>query len=146
MYCLTRGTLKYNNLILKICMFPQKKTSNYKKSFPRDPSSMFLATTFTRKMSESSDCMYSLFCMLENIWHYHFTWSEPTEFARNCEFCSNLGSPETLLNFNKFTTSCKFGPLGGIHGTWAFWHFVSKNGHQKESAWIHGDPFYAYEG
>ena len=28
----------------------------------------------------------------------------------------------------------------GIYGIWAFWHFSSKNGHQKYSAWVPGDP------
>ena len=40
---------------------------------PRGPSTIFLATSFTRKMPESSDFMYSSFLMLENIWYHHFT-------------------------------------------------------------------------
>ena len=28
----------------------------------------------------------------------------------------------------------------------SFWHFVSKMGCQKYSAWVLGDPFYAYDG
>ena len=35
---------------------------------------------------------------------------------------------------------------GGIHGIWGFSHFSSRTGHQKCSAWVVGDPFYAYEG
>ena len=34
---------------------------------PGDPRSIFLVTSFTRKMSESSDSMYSSTFMLENI-------------------------------------------------------------------------------
>ena len=34
---------------------------------PRDPRTIFLVTSFTRKMPESSDSMYSSIVMLENI-------------------------------------------------------------------------------
>ena len=42
---------------------------------PGDPRTIFLVTSFTRKMPESSDSMYSSIFMLENIWYHHFTWS-----------------------------------------------------------------------
>ena len=45
------------------------------KWVPGDPSTIFLATNFSRKMPESSDSMYSSIFMLENIWYHHFTWS-----------------------------------------------------------------------
>ena len=35
---------------------------------------------------------------------------------------------------------------GGINEIWAFWDFSSRTGHRKCSAWVVGDPFYAYEG
>ena len=37
------------------------------KWVPGDPSTIFLATSFTHKMSEGSDSMYSSILMLENI-------------------------------------------------------------------------------
>ena len=37
------------------------------KLVPRDPRTIFLVTSFTRKMPESSDSMYSSIFMLENI-------------------------------------------------------------------------------
>ena len=42
---------------------------------PGDPRTIFLVNSFTRKMPESSDSMYSSIFMLENIWYHHFTWS-----------------------------------------------------------------------
>ena len=50
-----------------------------------------LATTFTRKMPESSDSMYSFFLMLENIFYLKWPW--------NCEFFSNCGSTGTRTKF-----------------------------------------------
>ena len=44
---------------------------------PGDPRTIFLVTSFTRKMPESSDSMYFSIFMLENIWYHHFTRSEP---------------------------------------------------------------------
>ena len=82
-YCLTRKTLKWNSLVQKICLFLQKETSHCKSS---------LTTTFTRKMPRSSDSMYFFYFMLENIWHHYFTWSVPNS-QKNCEICSNYGSP-----------------------------------------------------
>ena len=37
------------------------------KWIPGDPSTMFLATSFTQKMPEGSDSMYSYILMLKNI-------------------------------------------------------------------------------
>ena len=45
------------------------------KMSPGDPHTIFLVTSFTRKMPESSDFMYSSIFMLENIWYHHFTRS-----------------------------------------------------------------------
>ena len=68
-------------------------------------STLFLATIFTQKMSESSGSMYYSILMLENI--YCFTWSEP-----------NLQEILNLFQFSsgpsigvKFTFSREFGLL-----------------------------------
>ena len=119
---------------------------------------VYLPTIFTRKMPRSSDSMYSFYFMLENIWHHHFTWSGPNS-QKIVNFVPIVGPRGPELNWNKFAIFCEFDPLQvdddiicflalkwGIHGTWAFWHFLSKNGGQKCSAWILKDPFYAYEG
>ena len=34
---------------------------------------------------------------------------------------------------------------GGMHGIWAFWHFLGKTGHQKYSGWLPTDQFHTYE-
>ena len=82
---LTRKTLKCNSLVQKIWLFLQKETSHcrnslalqYIKQYIKQPSSIFLAATFTRKIPRSSNSIYSFYFMLENIWHHHFTWSGP---------------------------------------------------------------------
>ena len=85
----------------------------------RDPSSIFLGTTFTRKMSESSDYMCSFFFILENMTSsFYLKW---TEFTRNCEFYSILWILPKL-NWNKFTISCEFGPL---QVKWWYYKFSS---------------------
>ena len=67
--------------------------------------------------------------------------------------------PQGHIFGTKLTISCEFGTLrvkwwchmfsrnknGGIH-FWTFWHFSSKTIHQKYSAWVPRDSFYAYEG
>ena len=77
---------------------------------PRVRSSIFLATTFTRKMLESSDSMYSSFFMLENIWRHHFTWSGPNS-QEIVNFVPIVGLRRPKLKWNKFTISCEFDPL-----------------------------------
>ena len=66
-----------------------------------------------------------------------------------------MGPRELKLNWNKvdnflqsLSTSGKIivsnvfqHENGGIHGIRAFWHFSSKTGHQKYSAWVTEDPF-----
>ena len=44
---------------------------------PGDPRSIFLVTSFTWKMPESSDSIYSSIFMLENIWYHNFNRSGP---------------------------------------------------------------------
>ena len=57
---------------------------------PRDPRTIFLGTSFTQKMPDSSDSMYYSIFMLENmISSFYPKW---TEFTRNCEFHSKYGS------------------------------------------------------
>ena len=77
---------------------------------PSDPSSIFLAMTFTGIMPGSSDFMYSSYFMLENIWHHHFTWSGPNS-QEIVDFVPIVGPRGPELNWNKFTISCEFGPL-----------------------------------
>ena len=91
-----------------------------------DPSSIFLATTFTRKMPKSSDSMHSSYFMLENIWHHHFTWSGP-----NSQEIVNLvpvvGSRGPQLDWNKFTISCELDPL---QVKW--WHHILSSINREE--------------
>ena len=77
---------------------------------PRDPNTIFLVTTFTWKMPESSDSMYSYFFMLENMWYHYFTWSALNS-QDNVNFVAIGSSWGPKLNWSKFTISCKFGTL-----------------------------------
>ena len=62
---------------------------------PGDPNAIFLVTTFTWKIPESSDSMHFPFFMLENvISSFYLKW---TELTRYCELCSNCESP---VNWN----------------------------------------------
>ena len=45
------------------------------KRVPGDLSTIFMATIFTQKISESSGSTHSSILMLENIWYHHFTWN-----------------------------------------------------------------------
>ena len=109
MCCLTRKILKCNNLVVYFF----KKRHHIAKTgwrwIPRDPSSIFLATTFTRKMSGSSHSMYSSYFMLENTGHHPFTWSGPNS-QEIVNFVPILGPRGPELNWNKFTISCEFDP------------------------------------
>ena len=112
-YCLNWKTLKCNSLVQKIYLFLQSETSHCKNSLAlglRDPSSIFLATTFTRKMSRSSDFMYFPYIILENIWYHHFTWSGSNS-QEIVNFVPLMGPWGPELNWNKFTISCEFNPL-----------------------------------
>ena len=72
----------------------------YMKLIPGDPSNMFLATSFTRKMSESSDSMHSSIFMLENV-RYHRVTRSGRSLQENMNFDFNqFGSPKTH-NWNK---------------------------------------------
>ena len=96
-----------------VCFFKKRDHQIAKTAWcwlPRDPSSIFLATTFTRKMPRSSDSMYSFYFMLENIWHHHFTWSGPNS-QEIVNFVPIVGPRGPELNWNKFTISCEFDPL-----------------------------------
>ena len=79
-YCLARESLKCKVWFRKFVCFFKKRHHTAKTAWrwvPRNPSTIFLATTFTRKMPESSNFMYFSFFVLENIWYHHFTWSGP---------------------------------------------------------------------
>ena len=65
------------------------------------PSFIFSETSFTRKMSKSSDSMYSSIFMPEKIWCYNFRWCGSNFF----QFSSSLFLPvfwARLLHFNVF--------------------------------------------
>ena len=47
------------------------------KSVHVDPSTRFVMTSFTWKVAESPDSIYSSIFMLESIWYHNFTWSGP---------------------------------------------------------------------
>ena len=80
------------------------------KSVPGDPSTVFVATSFTRKMPNSSNSMYSSIFMLGNIWYYNFTWSGPSLQEIVYFISIYFGSQKTRIGA-KFTISCEFGPL-----------------------------------
>ena len=75
-----------------------------------DPSTIFLATIFTQKMTESSGPMYPSTLMLEDVWYYHFTWSGPNSQEIVNLFQFSLGPKRPAVGA-KFTISCEFGPL-----------------------------------
>ena len=145
--------------MLFVCVF--RKRYHTAKTCPRwvpwDPSTIYLATNFIRKMPESSDSMYSSIVMLENI-YYNFTKRGPNS-QEIVTVVSIMGLPGPELNWNIvhnfLRILCTSGKMmvsyvfqhknGGIHGIWAFWHFSSKIGRQKYSAWVPGDPLYAYD-
>ena len=88
---------------------------------PRDLSSIYLATTFSRIMPGSSDSMYSFYFMLENIWHHHFTWSGPNS-QKIVNFVPIVGPRGPELNWNKFIISCEFALL---QVKWQYYMFRS---------------------
>ena len=103
MYCLRRKTLKCNSFIQKICIFLWEDTLLQKQLVldPKDPSSIFLATTFTWITPGSSDSMYSSYFMLENIWHHDFAWNGPSsqEIVNSVPI---VGPQEVKQNWNQF--------------------------------------------
>ena len=112
-YCLARDSLSVTVWFRKLVCFFKKRHHTAKTGWrwvPRDPSTIFLATTFTWKMPESSNSMYSSFFMLENIRYHHFTWSRPNS-QEIVSFFPFVGRRGPELNWNKFTISCEFGAL-----------------------------------
>ena len=54
---------------------------------------------------------------------------------------------QILVTSGKIMVSYVFQHKNGrIHEVCVFWYFLSKTGQQKYSAWVPGDPFYAYGG
>ena len=95
-----------------ICFF--KKWHHIAKTawcwVPRDPRSIFLATTFAGIISRSSDSMYFSYFMLENIWQDHLP--EVDENSQEIvNFVPIVGPLVPELNWNKFTISWEFGPV-----------------------------------
>ena len=80
------------------------------KWVPGDPSTIFLATSFTQRMPEISVSMYPSILMLGDIWNYHFTLSGPNlqEIVNLFQFSSGPRGPTIGT---KFTISCEFYPL-----------------------------------
>ena len=77
---------------------------------PRDPSTIFLATSLTRKVSESAGLIYSesSISMLENIYH-NFTLRENYKKLRILlQFSSSYPRP---ITGSKFAISCKIDPI-----------------------------------
>ena len=123
------------------------------KWVPRDPNSIFLATSYGQKMPESSYSMYSSFFVLENIRYHHFTWNGPIsqEIANLLQFSSGPRGPTIGT---KFMISSEFGPLQVKWWCLMFSSmkkeeymqselssiFVCKSCHQQYSAWVPGDP------
>ena len=101
-YCLKRKTMKCNTLVQKFICFFKKRHHAAKAALrwvPRDPNAIFLVTTFTWKIPESSDSMHFPFFMLENvISSFYLKW---TELTRYCELCSNCESPVTRTDLLK---------------------------------------------
>ena len=113
MYCLAKESLKCKVWFRKFVCFFKKRHHAAKTTWsfvPRDPSTIFLATTFTRKMPESSNSMYSSFFMPENVWYHQFTWSGPNS-QEIVSFSSFMGPRGPELNWNKFIISCEYGTL-----------------------------------
>ena len=107
-----------------ICFFYVAKKSWH--WITRDPSTIILATTFTRKMPKRSDSMYSSFFMLENIWYHHFGWSGPNP-QKVVNFVPIVCPRGPEQNWNKFTISCEFGPL---QVKW--WYHISSSINMEE--------------
>ena len=80
------------------------------KWVPRDPSSIFFATSYTQKMPEISDSMYFSFFMLENIRHYHFTWNGLNS-QESLNFLRFSSGPQRPTIGAKFTISSEFSSL-----------------------------------
>ena len=79
------------------------------KWVPEDPSTTFLATSSTQKVSECSDSMNSSICIPESIWYHLFTWSglNSQEILTSFWFSLGLWGPKIET---KFTISWKYGP------------------------------------
>ena len=118
-------------------MYTSRLTLICIKCLPEDPRTIFLATSFTPKILERSDSMYSSILMLENIWYDYFAWSVPNsqEIVNLLQFSSvHCGT----TNGKKLTISCAFGPL---QVKWWFLAWKKRNTWSpKYSAWVPGDP------
>ena len=65
-----------------------------------DQSTVFLASSFTQKLPESSDDMYSSIFMQEKTWYQNFTWSRlDSQEVVNFVLIKGLQWPK--LNWNK---------------------------------------------
>ena len=79
------------------------------KMGPWDPSTIFLTTSFTQKMPERSDSIYSSILIQENIWWHNFSWSSPNsqELVNLFQFSSG---PRGSTIGEKLKIPCEFDP------------------------------------
>ena len=141
MYCLTRKTLKCNILVQKFCIFLQKETSHCKNSFvlvPQGHKQYILGNYFYSNSARK--LRFHIFLLLHVRKHmtslFYLKW---TEFTRNCEFCSNCGSPGTRTKYHTFLR-IKMEEYIKPELSGFFWvKIVAKNA-------VPGDLSYAYEG
>ena len=86
------------------------------KWVPGDPNTIFLATSFTQKLQESSDSMYFSIIMLKGIWYHYFPCNGPIlqETVDLLEFWGRGvrgGGFRGPTIGKKLRISCEFGPL-----------------------------------
>ena len=159
-YCLTRKTC--SSLVQKSCMFLQKETSYCKSSFAFGPqgSKHYIFDHFYLKNARKHVRLH-IFLLFHARKHvvssFYLKW---TGLTRYCKFCSNCESLRIQTNLVKIHNilwiRSTLGKImiwyifyhnnGEINEISAFWYFLSKSDHQKYSAWVPGDPFYAYQG
>ena len=85
-------------------MFLQKETSHYKNSLaldPQGPKQYIFSDQFYSKNAKKLRFHYSFDFMLENMWHHHFTRSEPNS-QEIVNFVLIVGPRGPELNWNKF--------------------------------------------
>ena len=98
-------------------------------------------------MPEYSDSMYSSIFMLQNIWYHHVTRSGRIHKKLLILLQFSFG-PRGPIFRTKFAISCEFGLLqvnlwyhmiSRMKIAFTSCHFLSKNGCQKYSIWVHWD-------
>ena len=103
MYCLTRKTLKCNSLVQKLCLFLQKETSHWRNNLalgPQKPKQYIFGDQFYLKNAKKLRFhVFLLFHVRKHVTSsLYLKW---TKFTRNCQFCSNCGSPGTRIELEQ---------------------------------------------